>query len=222
MPATKKGKKSIFFVKVRSINDLCRYVYNFDFTSDNIFRGREKLIAFGEHVGSTTIGYYAESADEKSDIIKYTPPSDGNTERIEFLKQGQQGVSWINIINMDLESFIHNKKINSKKIVKIKLKNIEDIAKIVIRKAAKYEFFTHLYSFEINDKFIVCGFELVDKLENEETAFYYVELVEKHVSKFVRYNYTDNKVDFTESVGEHAYMYVKMINLAEPFPFFKA
>ena len=95
-----------------------------------------------------------------------------------------------------------------------------DLIGFAIKKAAKDESLSQLFSFDWKGRRVVGAFNLVDGLADGKTAFYYSFCEEKTLG-FARYDYREDRVDFSDSMGEHAYMYAKVVNLAEPFPFFK-
>lgn len=223
-----EDKKSIVYIRVKSLEDLCRYAYNFDFTSDNLLKEKTgkgyRISILGESIGDSVIAYYIETgSDNSGTMIKYNVPSNGASEEIKFLtKVESTDIPRINLISIDLKAF-KGKGIKRKSITSVKLGSLEDITKFALKKAAKYESSAHLYSFEYKKSIIICGFDLIDKLEDSKQIFYYIQLglERKNRGRFIKYNYSENTIDFTDSIGEHPYAYIKIINLADSFPFFK-
>ena len=78
-----------------------------------------------------------------------------------------------------------------------------------------------LYAFSMKGKSFLCGFDMIDELCDDRKTFYYAAVKDKKRGGFAKYGYADNTFGFTDTVGEHSYIYIKIINLAEPFQFFK-
>lgn len=72
-----KDRLTIVFVKAKSHEDICRYVYNFDFTSEPLLlekAGKEfRLMALGEAINNKVIAYYTDIG-RKAKLARYTPP----------------------------------------------------------------------------------------------------------------------------------------------------
>ena len=117
MPNKNKGSSSntICLLKLHSINDIARCVYNFDFTFENLFYDSDinMLFAFGEKIAEENIVYYIE-LNEKWEFIKYTPPSLEDKEEAELINTRKQLDSntncYINIIGLSSKIFKQNKK----------------------------------------------------------------------------------------------------------------
>lgn len=131
----------------------------------------------------------------------------------------QQNTHDITIVNINLDN-LRKGSIRPRDLVSIRLGSFEDIVRAVIKKYSRDNLLSHLYSFEREGNYIICGFDLFERLENDRRCFYYA-ISNKRPAAFARYNYVEDIADFTENVGEHSYMYVKIISLAEPYPFFK-
>ena len=70
-------------------------------------------------------------------------------------------------------------------------------------------------------KAVLFGFDLIDALSNEKRYIYYTIVELSLVKNFAVYNYRENKTNFVDSVGEHSYLYLKVINLEEKPSFIK-
>ena len=223
MPSKTKDKSpGLIFVKAGSINDLCRYAYNFDFTSENLllskWKGKHRLILFGEQMKDGILAYYTET-EKKAVMIQYVSPSNGTSESVAFLDAASnQDSNCINVVELDL-SLLEEHKAKPGAVIEIRMGGIADLARAVIKKASKDGSMTHLYTFNHAGKHIVCGMDMIEALNDDKRMLYYAVSDEKP-AEFIKYDYIRNTVDFSSSVGEHSYMYVKVINLAEPFSFF--
>jgi hypothetical protein len=221
----KEDEKGLLYIKADSTNDICRYVYNFDFTSSNLLlsTGHDKrLIALGESFEDFTIAYYCNVA-ETLKLIEYIPPAEGEKERSLLLEKPRQtNDHHINVISLDVTNFkeVNKTRFHSHSVSSIAMGSVSDLVKAAIRKSLRSESFAHLYSFEHSGKRVIAGFDLIEGLPEDKRRLYYV-IHEGQKSSFVRYSYREDTYEFVDIIGEHQYLYAKIINLTESFPFFK-
>lgn len=224
MPKTKKKEsaKRILWVKVKSKLDLVRAACSFDTYSKDILLlkidGKDSLCFFGEELDDTTIGYYYETKCE-DDFIIYSADAEG--EKIMPSKAGGERLNahYINVV--PIEELPLEKAGNAKDLVlKVKIGRSESLIKSIIKKGVEKEDIESAYIFEADKKMYIGVFDLLEELSDSKKIFYYAELSNYEESSFIRYNYSVNKIEFTKEFGEHTYLYIKLINLAEPFPFF--
>ena len=228
MPKSKKeAKGSIFYIRAESIEDIARRACRFDYTSDLLMLGRatkgNELISFGGRIKDTIIAYYV-NVKESGRLIRYAPASEETGEKAEFvpsMKADTTNSYYINVLKADLSGFSRAKSLDSKSVESIAVESALDLVSAVIKKTSKEEStLAHVYSFPFKGKRILAAFDLVNSLSNDRPAFFYAPF-DGRAKSFARYDYREDRLDFTNTVGEHAYMYAKVINLAEPFPFFK-
>ena len=214
----------MFYVKLASLNDLCRYVENFDYTASNIVCMKDgssyRLMAFGEQLENVMLAYYVNTTSGER-IISYTyPSSSGQEENSHFVEEiGTHPNHYVNIIEIDGASFKTAKRL--KPVPLVKISTPESLITAVIRRGMSGELLPQIYSFQHSGKAMLCAFDLIEELSEGQRTLYWAEARSKPKANFARYKYSDNKVDFADHMGEHSYMYAKIINLAEPFPFFK-
>ncbi len=222
MPKKEDGSK-VLYIKVASLADLCRYASNFDFTSENLICTKHgsgyMLVAFGEALGKAVIGYYVETKS-RARLLRYNF-ANGEKESVQEVDRvDMQGKSYIGVVNMDISQLKEDRKINAKDIMMIKAESPEDIMKLVAEKSVKMSSMPHAYAFAYKGKQVLCAIAPLHH-NFDRRAIYYTLVDGKADFSFARYNYNEGKLEFTSTVGEHSYMYAKIINLAEPFPFFK-
>lgn len=223
MPKVPKGKE-ILYVRLASLDDLCRICCNFDYTTDNLFlykeRVRPMVLAFGETIGNALISYYVESEPETR-LIKYTMPDSNQREKAVYVKSAEEQPShYLSLIEIDLGGMKRLRGIKKSEINLVRVGDETSLVSMVIKKSVRSESLMHLYAFRRRNDTILGGFELIDELTDDVKTFYYAVLRNRQATGFVRYDYINNKVEFTNTIGEHSYMYTKIISLAEPFPFF--
>ena len=225
MPKSKK--EGIFYLRAESIEDIARRVCRFDYTTDTLLLTRtpsgNRLVTLGGRIKDTILAYYV-SVKESGRIIRYVPGSEGVEEKAEFVpSMGPDTPNryYLNVMRADLSGYSKAKGIDSKSVELIKVESALDLVSTVIKKTSKEETtLAHVYSFPFKGRRMLAAFDIVNALSNDKPAFFFTP-VKGEAKSFARYDYREDRLDFTDSVGEHAYLYAKVINLAEPFPFFK-
>ncbi len=223
MPSKKKNNNSLILLRLSSLADMARYAYNFNFTFDSVFLEkigkREVICAFGEKIDGKTLLYTLDT-DKPAKFIRYKPPENDDREEASLVQEYFQGTQTINITSMQMESLGVVKNTEKLKFKALELPYVEDLIKLGIKSSsAEEDGLACLYCFSEGDEGIVYGIDLVEKLRSDDTVIYYAKIKNgKHFS-FARYDYKNGKAEFAEAVGEHSYMYLKIINLAEK-PFF--
>jgi hypothetical protein len=226
MPKSKKeAKGSIFYLRAASVEDIARRACKFDYTADLLILAKapkgNDLISLGGRMKDTILAYYV-NVREAGRIIRYSPASEDAEERAEFVKSigpDTQNRYYINVMRSDLGCFSRAKKMDSKSVEQIRVGSALDLVSAVIKKTSKEETIAQLYSFPFKGKRILAAFDVVNALSDDKPAFFFTQ-TDGDARSFARYDYREDRLDFTDQVGEHAYMYAKVINLAEPFPFF--
>lgn len=223
MPKQPKSN-SILYVKLASLNDLARHACNYDYTASSIICLKKQqgymLMTFGEQVDGATIAYYVNSPQSEK-LISYTyPSSNGQGENTHFVKEmGTHPDHFMNIIGMDGRNMKEAKKL--KPMLAVKVESPQELVMAVIKSGVEHGSLPHMYSFTKGKGTVICAFDIVEELAEGPKTLYYATMEKNPNACFARYKYTENKVDFTACMGEHSYMYAKIINLAEPFQFFK-
>ncbi len=217
----------LLFAKAVSLNDICRYAYNFNFTSSCLFslrRGKKsRVFALCETLGKKTLACYVDMEHGKDiDRLRYVPPSEDVAEVSEVTGSGSKNDQYsINVIGIDTDKGIESSNAKGK-ISLVRLRSVEDLIVAAIKKAAGAETVPHVYAFLYKGERVMAALQLFDELEGDDgTSVMYYAYYKGEDASFARYNYTENSVDFANVAGEHSYMYVKIINLAEKFPFFE-
>lgn len=218
MQNSKRGI-AVEFVKVEAELDLIRYASRFSGPSLPIFAVEEngvyKLIALGEKLEKSRFAYYFESESINCCII-YKPKGSAETF-FNQKKQVQQDYDAYNISIIELAENPFLQKSQSG-IVFTEVKNYNDIIKMAIAESAESEELPHVYSFTIGNSRVIGFFASFS--EDEQQIFLYSK-AQIGKNSFFRYNFADNKLDLLNGIKEDIGFYVRIINLAEPFKFFK-
>ncbi len=222
----KPKKRKMLYIKLGSLDDLCRYACNFDYTSATIMCMKVpsgyRLFAVGEELGDTYLSYYINAARKES-LISYTYPSSPfQREDSHFIeKMGGAQNHCMSIISIDSARFGRADANDIKGTMLIGLSSPHDIVSAIVKSAAGGSTIPCMYSFDYGGRRVLCAFDAIPELSGDDNILFYSFMEKSADGSFARYKYAENKVDFTDYMGEHSYMYVKIINLAEPFPFFK-
>ena len=228
MAKSKKEKEEdkeskVLYLKVSSVEDICRLACNFDFTAETLMLSKfpegSRIIAFGEKAEDTQIAYYANTTDVDG-IIMYEPATEDTKERAAFTNRTDQpNKYYISVLRADLSQFPLTDVLDEKSIHIIRVANPIDLVAAAIKRAAKDETISNIYSFSSDGKKVLAAFNVLEALSNDKLIFYYSILDKEKLGNFARYDYRNNSLDFANSMGDHAYMYAKVINLSAPFPF---
>ncbi len=215
----------LVYAKLASLDDLARYACNFDYTASSLICVRKPsgyaIFALGEQLDGSTLALYVNSAQSEG-MLCYTYPSyGGQPENTHFVTAaGQMPNHYMGILEMESAGIKEAKK--AKPVLAVRIRSPDELVKAVIRKGVATESIPHIYAFSKEGKVVLCAFDIISEFQEGPRTVYYAVSDRMPAASFARYKYTENKVDFTTYVGEHSYMYAKIINLAEPFSFFNA
>lgn len=226
MPKSKKeAKGSIFYLRAESLEDIARRACKFDYTADLLLLSKtakgNDIISLGGRIRDTVLAYYV-NVKGSGRILRYSPASEDAEESAEFVTSmgpDTQNRYYLNVMESDLSGFARAKGIDRKSVELIRVGSALDLVSAVIKKTSKEETLAQAYSFPFRGKRMLAAFDVVNSLSDDKPAFFFTP-IDGDVKSFARYDYREDRLDFTNQVGEHAYMYAKVINLAEPFPFF--
>ncbi len=224
MPKKKQEQGKLLYVKAVSLEDLCRHACNFDFTAEPLVMYKHKagnrLVALGEHIGEAQLAYYVNTSADGS-ILMYELGYGNTGEHAGFVNSADQtGRNYINVVHADLGAYRETAEPDKKGIVLIKMERPEDLVGAVVRKSVRDESIACVYATGTGARTIV-AFNALGALADDKLTVYYSRLDSKPDGNFARYDYKNNSLGFVKSMESHAYVYAKVINLAEPFPFLK-
>ncbi len=229
MAGVKGGKREMAipsqFVKLRSVHDMARNVSTFGDLIRPIFaqknQGGYRLMWPGAKIGECRIVLYCESK-EIGNCLLYKPKSEFGEESVEFMAvqpSGPQGGNAQCIPILELKNVPFEEKKPRIDASCIEARDSSQLIKAVITKAMDHETMGKVYVFSYKQARYVAAFGLID--EDELKFLTYSRLDEGGEFCFFRYNYSNDRVEPTNTFGDHSYIYVRVVNLAEPFPFFK-
>ncbi len=204
---------------------MARLACNFNFTSSNVFASRQGnrtvLYALGDKLDGVVLAYSIE-ARETAKYLLYRPPENSDSEKAKLSNVQEEGWNAISILSMDIGGFGFVKEVKKSKFRSIKLESFEDLVKLAIGSPHDEDnTLSQLCCFKDGDGRVAYGIDLVPGLNDDCFTVYYARASSAQKFGFAMYDYKSGKVDFTDSVGEHSYMYLKIINLAERPVFFR-
>ena len=219
------ASKKIAYIKVKSAKDLARMAFSGDFSSRSLLSsdsgGRHRLMLLGEQIADTVLAYYCETDSKSRGLLYSGGDSADSAEKVDFYeKDPGMEKGFLDIFDVDITAFA-NGKIDVKSVSLVRVKSTDMLVKMAIKSAVKEESIRQLYLFSRGGRQALGGFDLIDELNDDKRSFYYSFPVSIREAAFAKYDYKSGRVEFSDRIGEYSYMFLKIINLAEPFPFFK-
>jgi len=207
------------FVRTRSLLDLARlagHVQNSAIYALASGKGY-RLLFPAEKVGKNTV-VFCFDADRIGGYGVYANQDGESFEFRESVREAQDLQSRrIRIIELDGDPFAAPAPKDD--ISMLKLRHYADMVKgVAYRSAAEEEPAQSIYRFDAGGKAVVCSISSVD---HETQVLVHAELDDGKQFSFFRYNYTQDSVTKEAAPGRNTDFYVPVINLAEPFRFFR-
>ena len=227
MDKKKKEPKGVYFqpIKLESAQDLGRLVYSSSQDSRNLFllelkEGRS-LCVFGEFVGDTRMLYYVPF-DKRGSYAVYSPKDEHGKESFEVTDKLNQyaniGVAKMPMIALE-GSVFKEKGLKQDGILYVRAKGQQDIINAIIIGSINGEGIGMVYRFKYLNKAYIGSFEIIT---DDKKVFVYAEdSAESANNAFYMYDYSHNTTRKVKSFSESSYIYVRIINLAAPMPYFK-
>ena len=225
MAGKKKERGALMPVRVDSLEDIARLAYNFNFTSENVFASDTgegiTLYALGEKLDGVVLAYSIPAA-YSGGFLLYRPPENSEEEKARMSHHLEDGWQAINVLGMHIEELGLSKNAGRIKFKHVEMGSLEDLVKLAIKGSSDDDnTLSRLYCFSEGAGSIVYGLDLIGSLHDGDCIVYYAKVKTQNRNGFAMYDYKTGRVAFTGSVGEHSYMYLKIINLAEKPAFFR-
>ncbi|MGC8586128.1 MAG: hypothetical protein ACP5K5_01115 [Candidatus Micrarchaeia archaeon] len=218
--SSKAGKIDAIFIKLSSLVDLARQMMgpsSLKHLTAIKEGGAYRLVSAGERVSNMQIVYYAtiekigkffvynvnapEESIEMRDSIGSI--SDYNTLKAPVLELSENPFRVVKRPRFDIQV--------------IEASDFESFVKSLISDSQYGGVSAKAYAFQYKGTRYIGSFEL---LRDTGKIFAYAKMKDSKVFNYLRYNYTNDKIEEANTVAEKAYTYVRVINLSEPFPFF--
>jgi hypothetical protein len=227
MVKKKKEQKWVYFqpIKVESTLDFGRLAYSSSQDSRNLFLLKLKevkaLCVLGEFIGDTRMLYYTPMEKSGSYAV-YSPKDEHEDEIFEITDALSQytkiGVARMPIIAIE-GSVFKEKELKKDSILYVRAQNHRDIINAIINGNLNSDGMGMVYRFTYSGKAYIGSFEIIT---DDKKVFVYAE--DKDASPnnaFYAYDYSSNTTFKAKGISENSYIYVRIINLAAPMPYFK-
>lgn len=220
---SKKKEITTYSVRLKSMEDMVRAACTFS-PSPIIFavkeRGAYTLMLPGERVDESSNIYTFETGKIANFCI-YSPS--GALEKLEFkdevdMEQHDFKTYRIQIIELLNNPFKGRESDGKESLLLFKVRDPESLIKGMLAGVTQEEKMGRVYQFGHNGKKYLCAFNTA---YDGSVLILYSEAKSANVFNFISYNYSSNKLEFLKSLENNAYVSLAVVNLAEPFPFFK-
>ncbi|MGC9190433.1 MAG: hypothetical protein ACP5FR_00785 [Candidatus Micrarchaeia archaeon] len=210
------------FVGLNSLFDLARYALGGG-SNRHISairqNGSYKIIANGEKVNGIQIIYYYDSAE----IGKFFLYGQGaQNENVELRDSIAQTLGDYSTIKVPIVELLKNPYTEPKKaeydILLVEVGNFDSFVKSLINDSQYGGSSAKVYSFEHNKERYIGSFEL---LKDSGKIFAYTKIDKGKIFNYIKYDFNKDSIELVDTITEKTFTYVRVINLAEPFPFFQ-
>lgn len=210
------------FVKLNGLGDLARSALTLSEITRPVFAVKTKsgytLLSPGIKLGDARVVFFLEQKKVDS-VLVYHPADAQSREVLEFKNVGGSrtpGMTIQYIPVIEVEKNPYGVRKDKPKVINVQLKDYKTLAKSAITKATEANMLGRVYSFKYKGKSYIGSFTILD----DDKTFCYAEGNTKG-AKFLRYSYATEELEPTDTFGDHTYLYLTVVNLAEPFPFFR-
>lgn len=225
MPESDKILMPPCFIEVESIKDFTRLACAFERVALPAFRFKmndEDILAIQFDIfRNMPILYYIKIKD-KGNFIGYNYNEGKEIIELSISTDNKTGIyAPIIVVNNAPEIFnqgFFSNEIKQKKYLVMKVEDIASLCKVALYKILYEETPLPIFMFPNNDKWILGSFTRMDEID-DAAIFFYVELDNKPEHNFVKYSsLSPEKTGITNDIGDHGYLYGKIIKLSEKHP----
>lgn len=225
--AGKKGRGngiSAYYIEMDSPLDFARHIsaYGWRHVKAVKVNGKYRLFSIGEKLSKVRLMYYTD-LDKIGNFFVYD--SDFNSaERFEIKDRMSTDTADYRhykapIIEILSNPYTEEKDFNKAvKVLKVEVREFDTLARSLASYAIEDEPLPRLYAFFDKNSHILGTFELFH--ESGEKVFTYAKMDSNEKFSALRYNYTTDTISPTNSFEEKSAVYIKVINIKKPFPFF--
>jgi hypothetical protein len=228
--ANKKGKSKekkelyAYYVELESPLDLARQAFGYTAGHIKAMKNKDKYVLMtpGERIGELRLIYYTQ-VDAIGNFFVYNPGSD-SLERFEIkdriISDHTDYKSYkAPIVEMLTTPYSELKDMKKGgKVTKIEIKNSDALIKSLASYAQEDDPLPKLYAFFDGKDHIIGTFEFFH--ESGIRIFTYAKIAIPERFSALSYNYTTDSIEPVNSFTEKSAIYIRVINLKKPFPFF--
>jgi hypothetical protein len=224
MPAKKKTEKNeltALYVGVASLDDLARSALSERQT--RIIAVREaaqyRLLTEGEKPGDFRIIYYFETQKIGKYLIYKADEKGERAELADTVESaGHYNTYKVPIIEMLSSPYAELKKGALEKVARSEARDYGSMVRSLVNHTDEDSLPPKLYAFFHEKSHVVGSFELFWEHHN---VFAYAKIDSQLRFSVLNYDYNTDTIDSTGAFPDPSKIRVRVINLAEPFPFFK-
>lgn len=209
------GALEAAYVRLESLADLARFALGSHSHIKSVMHGKDhRLMLEGESVGPMIIYYFDSPASGR--YLLYAPDSDGKEKVSVTSEQGEYSRS-LRFPIVELSKDPRAESGSFKNVECVRAENVESLIRALVSAAAEDDYIPKIYAFtHAGSRY----FATMDLFGRKERVLVYAKSDEKIGCSAYKYDYISDKVERAMSVSNGG-TYVRVINLAEPFHFFK-
>ncbi len=223
--SNKKKQMKVTYVKLASLKDFvkssCDFSKNFLSTISFKTESGYRLISEGERVNETEILYYYD-VDKISNFIIYNPVKDSQPEISSKKDNADMYNNYIISIANMLSNPFTNSDIKPGSVNIVKIESYKALLIATINHFSDDNSIGKIYLFNYSNKSYIGTFNLMSNSENSTLFFSKLpKEIMKEDNGFFKYDYNSDSIEINNNFSTDNLIHVRIINLAEPFKFFK-
>jgi hypothetical protein len=223
--AEKSQKSYGYYIKLMTLLDLARNSCSIGSGASHINAlkqgSRYRLFSIGEKLDSTRL-LYCLDVDSRGEVLVYNPNAEeeecGFKDAVPVASEDYKKYK-IPVAEISSSVYTIRNKL-SDAVTTVKVKGLDSLVKSIVSDTSGRTETVKLYSFFHNAQHIIGTFSLFR--DSALKTFAYTSTDAKEQFGYLRYNYLNDSVEFCRSTAEKSLIYLRIINLAEQFPFFKS
>jgi hypothetical protein len=219
----KGTKKSVYPVQLKRLDDLALNATSFDSIRPiYAFRDGDHYVLYTQSLkigDPQMILYYKEKRIGKYIVFRpHTATEKGacGFTDTSMIRTPQPNTHIFPII--EFEKAPYETRLGKLKINQVKIIDFEKLLKGVMMQHMEGGV-GKIFAFKYKGDMYISSFHIID--DEEIKTFSYAKLKLDKDYAFFRYSYAEDRIEPTDIFGESSYLYVRIIYLAEAFPFFK-
>ena len=215
------------YIRLNSLLDLAREACDFTGSVSPINAlkvGKSyRFFTMGEKIGDVRLLYYCDS-DKIGKFCVYSPGEEYvREEGVEIKDDINAEAADLRLYKMPILEFVKNpygEKTSAKLEMRlVEVKDFASIIKVLISGMGEDAGAPKVYGFFYKGEHFIGSYEIFHEGETRFLAF--AKVGQKGLFNSISYNYQNGLVETSNSFSGKSHMYVRVINLAEPFPSFK-
>ena len=223
MPSKSKNEIKVRYFELNSEIDMARYACTFGLSHRPVYAikrgGKYMLLAEGETI-SNTKSFYCTYTDRISRFLVYYVSENEENMKMQDIPREDEHYKSYRVPIIELENIpLVERTIKKEAVVLIKAKSLEYLVKDIISNSAEVESVLNSYCFEYKGTMYAGAFNLIP--DEKLTTFMYSRCEAKGRFSFFKYSYTNDSIEMVDHISGNSFIFVKVINLKNPFPFFR-